>query len=217
MRFLKNLENPARDVRFLLDRGYPSTSAVRFVSNHYKLSLSERYLITRAVLPSSIAQKRRDKMMACDEMMKGLEVIIDGYNVLITTESVLDEEIVLCDDGFIRDIKGVFGKYKKTEATDVALAEILTLLSKSSPSIVLFLFDSQVSKSRELARQVKKKLTQFGLEGNTETLRSVDHKLKTCNAVVATSDGDIIDSVDAIIDIPQYIMKNRRTTPLQIK
>ncbi|MFC1786572.1 DUF434 domain-containing protein [Halobacteriota archaeon] len=112
MRFLKNLENPARDVRFLLDRGYPSTSAVRFVSNHYKLSLSERYLITRAVLPSSIAQKRRDKIIACDEM-KGLEVIIDGYNVLITTESVLDQEIVLCDDDFIRDIKGVFWEIQK--------------------------------------------------------------------------------------------------------
>ncbi len=216
MSLIKNLENPARDVRFLLDRGYPSTSAIRFVGNHYKLSLSERCLMNRALLPSSIAQKRRDKMIACDEI-KGLEVMIDGYNVLITTESVLDQEIVLCDDGFIRDIKGVFGKYKKTEATDAALAEILTLLSKSSPSIVLFLFDSQVSKSGELARQVKKKLTQFGLEGNTETLRNVDHKLKTCNVVVATSDGDIIDSVDAIIDIPKYIMKNLKTTPLQIK
>jgi hypothetical protein len=216
MRLLKNLKNPARDVRFLLDQGYPSTSAIRFVSNHYKLSLSDRYLITRAVLPSSIAQKRRDKMIAFDEI-KGLEVIIDGYNVLITTESVLDQEIVLCDDGFIRDIKGVFGKYKKTEDTDVALVEILTLLSKGSPSIVLFLFDSQISKSGELARYVKEKLTQFGLEGNTETLMSVDHKLKTCNAVVATSDGDIIDSVDSIVDIPKYIMKNRRTTPLQIK
>ena len=216
MRLLKNLENPARDVRFLLDRGYPSTSAISFVSNHYKLSLSERYLITRAVLPSSVAKKRRDKIIECDEI-KGLEVIIDGYNVLITTESVLDQEIVLCDDGFIRDIKGVFGKYKKTDATDVALAEILTLLSKSSPSIVLFLFDSQVSKSGELARYVKEKLTQFGIDGNTETLRNVDHKLKTCNAVVATSDGDIIDSVDSIVDIPKYIMKNRRTTPLQIK
>lgn len=213
---LKNLENPARDVKYLLDRGYPSTSAIRFVSNHYKLSLSERYLITRAVLPSNIAQKRRNKTIACDEM-KGLEIIIDGYNVLITTESVLDQEIILCDDGFIRDIKGVFGKYKKTEATDVALAEILTLLSTSSPSIVLFLFDSQVSKSGELARQVKKKLTQFRLEGDAKTLRGVDHKLKTCNAVVATSDGGIIDCVDAIIDIPQCIMKSRGTSPLQIK
>ena len=216
MSLIKNLENPARDVRFLLDQGYPSTSAIRFVGNHYKLSLSERYLMNRVLLPSSIAQKRRDKMITCDGI-KGLEVMIDGYNVLITTESVLDQEIVLCDDGFIRDIKGVFGKYKKTDATDAALAEILTLLSKSSPSIVLFLFDSQVSKSGELARQVKKKLTHFGLEGNTETLRNVDHKLKTCNVVVATSDGDIIDSVDAIIDIPKYIMKNLKTTPLQIK
>ncbi|NYT00848.1 MAG: DUF434 domain-containing protein [Methanocellales archaeon] len=216
MRLLKNLENPARDVRSLLDRGYPSTSVIRFVSNHYKLSISERHLITRAVLPSSIAQKRRYKRIGCNEI-KGLEVIIDGYNVLITTESVLDQEIVLCDDGFIRDIKGVFGKYKKTEATDIALAEILTLLSKSSPSIVLFLFDSQVSKSRELARYVKEKLAQFGLEGNTETLKSVDQKLKTCKAVVATSDGGIIDSVDSIVDIPKCIMKNLRTTPLQIK
>lgn len=213
---LKNLENPARDVRFLLDRGYPSTSAIRFVSNHYKLSLSDRHLITRAVLPSSIAQKRRDKLITCDEM-KGLALLIDGYNVLITMESVLDQEIVLCDDGFIRDIKGVFGKYKKTDATDVALTEILTLLSEISPSLVLFLFDSKVSKSGELARYVKGKLTQFGLEGDTETLSSVDHKLKTCNAIVATSDGHIIDSVDAVIDIPQCVMKIRGIVPLQIK
>ena len=212
---IKHLENPARDIRFLMDRGYPSTSVIRFVSNHYKLSFSERHLITRAVLPSSIAKKRREKLIACNQM-KGLEVIIDGYNILITTESVLDREIVLCDDGFIRDIKGVFGKYKKTEATDVALTEILTVLSEASPSLILFLFDSQVSKSGELARHVKEKLTQFRLEGDTKTLRSVDHKLKTCNAVVATSDGGIIDCVDAIFDIPQCIMKSRGTSQLLI-
>lgn len=216
MIMLQSLANPARDVRFLLNQGYPSTSAIRFVSDHYKLLLSDRHLITRAVLPSSIAQKRRDKLITCSEM-KGLEILIDGYNVLITIESVLDQEIVLCDDGFVRDIKGVFGKYKKTDKADVALTEILTLLSEISPSLVLFLFDSKVSKSGELARYVKDKLIQFGLEGDAETLRNVDHKLKTCNAIVATSDGNIIDSVDAIVDIPQCIMKIRGIVPLKIK
>lgn len=211
---LKRLEAPARDIRSLMDRGYPSTSVIRFVSNHYKLSFSERHMITRAVLPSSLAEQRRKKLIACDEI-KGTEVIIDGYNVLITTESVLAREIVLCDDGFIRDIKGVFGKYKWTEVTDVALTEILTVLSENSPSLILFLFDSQVSKSGELARHVREMLTQFGLEGDVRTSRSVDHELKTCNAVVATSDGNIIDFIEKVIDIPQHIMKSRGATPLQ--
>jgi len=210
----KNMLRAIRDIRFLMDRGYPSTSVIRFVSNHYKLLFSERHLITRAVLPSSLAEQRRKKLIACDEI-KRTEVIIDGYNVLITTESVLDEKVILCDDGFIRDIKGVFGKYKWTEVTDVALTEILTVLSESSPSLIIFLFDSQVSKSGELARHVREKLTQFGLEGDVCTSRSADHELKTCNAVVATSDGNIIDVIEKVIDIPQHIMKSRGATPLQ--
>ena len=58
----------------------------------------------------------------------------------------------MCDDGVLRDLKAVFGKYKINSTTENALNNIINILRQYNPAYVYFFYDSPVSKSGELAR-----------------------------------------------------------------
>ena len=93
-------------------------------------------------------------------------------------ESILEKKAILCDDGVIRDIKGVSRNFSTSENTHNAIELILSFLKEKYPSQVYFLFDSQISKSGVLAGLLREKITQAGLMGEAGTSRHVDHDLK---------------------------------------
>ena len=100
------MSRAAEEARYLLDRGYPKDSAVRFVSDHHSLPEERRYVLARAVLSSRSAGERKAKAVPV-QTLRGRDVIIDGYNVIITVESLLaGYPVYLCDDGFLRDVRG---------------------------------------------------------------------------------------------------------------
>lgn len=95
-----------------MDRGYPKDSAVRFISNHHRLADEERFILMRVIVKSDVARIRRSRMQKLEDL-KDQVIFIDGYNVLITTESVLGgHPVYSCDDGFLRDSRGIFRSYK---------------------------------------------------------------------------------------------------------
>ena len=146
------------DIRYLLDRGYPRKGAITFVCNHYRLDIKWRYVFTRVVFGRDTIQSRREKTVKCEDL-KGEVVLVDGYNVLIGVESALKgEPVYQSDDGFLRDIRGVFRNYRCSGLTERAMDEILGVFTGFAPFRVEFLFDSQISKSGEMARWVEKKL-----------------------------------------------------------
>jgi hypothetical protein len=144
-------------------------------------------------------------------------VIVDGYNVLITTESLLaGYPVYLCDDGFLRDTRGIFSRYKITHLTAPALSGLLDLLAEAEPVHVEVLLDLQMSRSGELAELVRGMMAGRGLPGTAKTARNVDHLLKVSDAVVATSDGNVIDAAIRIYDLPAEIAKRRGIVPLSV-
>ena len=139
-------------------------------------------------------------------------MIVDGYNVLITIESMLvlkSEHLWLGDDGFIRDTRGVFRNYAVTDTTYKAIDAILALLSECKVGSATILLDSQMSNSGELARFIRSKLTECLLDGDARTSRHADFDLKNAGSsvVVATADGVIIDSVREVVDIGRCMME----------
>ncbi len=195
------------DIRYLLDRGYPRKGAITFVCNHYRLDINWRYVFTRVVFGRDTIQSRREKTVKCEDL-DGEVVLVDGYNVLIGVESALKAEpVYLCDDGFLRDIRGVFRNYRCSGLTERAMDEILGVLTGFAPFRVEFLFDSQISKSGEMARWVEKKLKDVGLIGVARTSRHVDHDLKQSNGIIATADGSIIDEVAKAVNIQACVLE----------
>jgi hypothetical protein len=208
------IKEAEHDLRFLLNRGYRKKGALTFVANKYLLSLDERNYLARCVFSESKAASRIDKIVDISKI-KGQSILVDGYNVLITSESICRKEydfLISCDDGVIRDLNAVFGKYKFNEATEVALNSILNSVKKYRPLKIKFFFDRQVSFSGKLANLTEEIMDCHGVQGGAFLSKNVDFEIiKTANAengIVATSDSVIIDKVDRIIDLPFYFLKS---------
>lgn len=202
-----------KDFRYLLNRGFPRTGALKFVGDHYLLDEMQRNYLNRTVFSHQKMETRKSKLILLSEI-KNKCVLVDGYNVLITTESVCKGEekfLAYCDDGVTRDVKAVFGKYKENEATKEALNSIISLLKIFKPRKVLFFYDSPVSLSGELARTTQEILKFHNVPGDAQTATNVDREIiqlsQDMDGVVATSDGIIIDKVNHVLDIPSYVSR----------
>ena len=190
-----------------MDRGYPAASAVRFVSDHHRLTEVQRMVLQRVIIPAGIALSRMDKALSLHEI-RGREIFLDGYNCIITSESLLEGfAVYLCDDGFLRDTRGFFRRYRSSRRATRPIQEILGLLAGAGRAV--FLLDCQISRSGELAAEIRGLMAQMGLEGDALCQRDVDRQLKCCRKIVASSDGIVIDSAPEAIDLPAEIARRR--------
>lgn len=209
------LQNASNDLRFLLNRGYRKLMAINFVGNHYLLDKNERNFLHRTVFSQKKSLIRKGKVVPLCKIKENT-LLIDGYNILITIESIcLDEDsIIISDDGIMRDVNAVFGKYKFKEITENALNSIISLIRVYQPKDVRVFYDKPVSYSGKLAKLTEGIMENLGISGKAETAVNVDFQLiklsHQTGGVVATSDGIIMDKVDRILDIPCYIYKIKK-------
>lgn len=202
------LTNAVYDLRYLLNQGYPRDSAVEFVANHYRLRLRQRHLLARCIFSRDEVAKHREKLVNASEV-RGRRLGIDGYNVLITVESILTKkQVVWCDDGFIRDLRAIFGKYRMSRSTRRALVELLRVVGDAKPKETVILFDQQVSRSGELAAMAREELARLGLKGGARTAVGTDAKIRRLG-VVASSDRAIIERARAVWDIPAMVVHRK--------
>ncbi|MFZ3149885.1 MAG: DUF434 domain-containing protein [Methanothrix sp.] len=199
-----------------MDRGYPGESAVRYVSDHHRLPEEQRFVLRRTIVSADTALRRMTKALRLHNL-RGLVVFVDGYNTIITTQSLLaGYPVYLCDDGFLRDMRGFFRSEKASVVNVCAFSEILNLLVKAMPARVEVLLDQQISRSGELAREVRGLMAKRDLPGDARCVRDVDHRLKVCGNIIATSDGNVIDAASSVIDIPGEIARERFIRPLLV-
>ena len=208
------LRAAARDARYLVDRGYPKESAIRFVSDHHRLPEEQRFVLTRVVVASDTAKARRDKIQPL-KALHGRALFIDGYNVLISVESLLGgKPVYLCDDGFLRDVQGIFRNYRHSDLTAPALDAIFDLLACACPAVTEVLLDQQISMSGRLAVMTRMAMAEHDVLGMVRTAQDVDRQLKEMKGVIATGDGTIIDAAVRVVDLPGAIAGMNEIEPL---
>lgn len=213
----KHLIKPAEDIRYLLSQGYPRKSAITFVGNHYRLDELERHILTRVVHCRNHSAKMK-------ETAAGTHIVVDGYNVLITVETALSGgEVYLCDDGLVRDTRGVFSRYQTGEMTLPAIHAIIDALENEKPARVTVIFDAQMKYSDKLKDMLASEFAKRNLKWNVLTSRHADFDIKELakgveniipagvgdSIVVATGDSAIIDVVPELIDIPAIVCKKK--------
>jgi len=205
----KELQDAAEDFRYLLNRGYPKKAALELVGNRYGLTYDERHLLHRGVFSDRDSISRQKKKIPILQI-RGQDLAIDGYNVLITIEAGLSgRPLVLADDGFIRDISGLSGNFKKSEKTEEALQLIFNVLKKVKPRQTLFLFDAPISMSGKLAQEVRGLLKRDRLPGDSMAIKVPEKILIGFPGGIATSDTAIIDQSKKVIDLAGYILRQR--------
>ncbi|HNR44694.1 MAG TPA: DUF434 domain-containing protein [Methanofastidiosum sp.] len=196
------------DLYLLLNRGYPKLYALRFVGDHYGLKNQERYTLSRTVFPKDYILETKRKKTSLKEI-KGKEIFVDGYNVIITTESVLMDKAFVSMDGVLRDTRNVSKKHRITNETLESVDLVLNLLKKNRPGYAQFYLDKMISKSGKLSEIIRQGIEERGLKGDSETILSVDHVLKNKDGIIATNDSAIIIEVKKFIDLPSKIKVSR--------
>ena len=179
------------------------------VGNRYELTFDERHLLHRGVFSSEDSETRKKKKISMAEI-QNKDLAIDGHNVLITLEASLSgRPLVLADDGFVRDISGLSGSFKKTGTTEEAIRLIINFLKKTKPRQTLFLFDAPISNSGELAQEVRTLLKREDLSGDAKAVKVPEKILIGFPGVIATSDTAIIDQSKEVVDIAGDIIRKR--------
>ena len=209
--FLKsnNLQRASEDFRYLLNWGYPRKAALELVGNRYQLNADQRHLLHRGVFSDRDSASRLKKKISIKKI-RNKDLVIDGYNVLITVEAGLSgRPLVLGDDGFIRDISGLSGNFRKTEGTENALRLVLDLLKRIKPLRTFFLFDSPISRSGELAQEVRDRLKKEKLPGDAMAVRVPEKILIGFPGMIATSDTAIIDRSKRVVDLAGHIISRK--------
>ena len=206
---VKKLHEAKRDYKYLLNRGYNRSSALNLVCSRYRLNKTEKNLLFRAVHPKDEVERVREKTVK-PEGVRGKLVAVDGYNQLITVEAGLKGDVlVLCDDGFIRDVEGVYGKYKVSVLTGKSVRLLAETLKELGAREVVFLLDKRVSRSGELAAMIRGFLNELGVKGTALTVDRADVATWSLGEVVASSDSVILNRARTVFDLAGFVVTRR--------
>ncbi|MFH1327400.1 MAG: DUF434 domain-containing protein [Candidatus Bathyarchaeota archaeon] len=203
-----------QDYRYLLNRDYDRDSALRFVGDKYQLPKPQRQMLYRCVHSAKEANAHKRKLLPLKKI-SGRKIAVDGYNTLITLESILkNKPIIRCDDGLIRDISEVHEKYKMTPITKEAVTILTETLLKNKAKRVKFFFDAQISKSGLLASLTRKTMKDEDLEGDAVAVKAADWEALNYSRIVASSDAAIINKARYVLDLAGEV--TRKSIPSRV-
>ena len=205
------LSEAYRDLKYLLNRGYRKSYALEFVANHYRLTKKERHLLARCVFSDGWIAEVKEKLLKPEELA-GKILAIDGFNVLITLESLLEGKAILCEDGLVRDLK-YQGKYKPHEKTRENLKLIVSALAGLSPQKAIFFYGKNNSRSGVVRALTAELLSEFDVPGEVLLVKSPDHELKGFETV-ATADVGVIGHAKGVFDLARFAGERRGLKPI---
>ncbi|MGC8739739.1 MAG: DUF434 domain-containing protein [Candidatus Hydrogenedens sp.] len=189
------LRKAVEDLSYLYTRGYSEKIALKMVGDHYQLKSRQRLVIQRAVC-SDTSLEIRKKNEVGEYIKKGEQFFIDGYNILITVESLLSCGVLICGrDGCIRDIASLHGTYHKVEETVPAIYWIGEHLSNLEPSEVIWFMDKPISNSKRLAQLIEMISKEREWNWRVEVVKNPDSEIVKRCGIAISSDSWILDRV----------------------
>lgn len=209
VRRLAVLREAARDLCWLLDRGYASHSAVVLVGNRHALTSRERMAIGRFACTEEAVSHRNARRLN-PEGLGGRELWIDGYNVLTILETALAGGVVLVGrDGCCRDIAGVHRRYRKVQETVPVLQLIGALTASWGVTGCRWWLDKPVSNSGRLKALILEIAAAAGWNAAVELVFNPDRVLAETDQVIATSDGVILDRCRHWVNLTRTVVAEK--------
>ena len=191
---LPRLQQAVADLSWLLTRGYAEDSALKLVGDRYDLTARQRLAVRRCAASDQACGLRKGRELTAGAL-RGRELALDGFNVLLTLEVALSGGILLLGrDGCIRDMAGVHGSYRQVEETLPALERIGHVLAGLGVVSAVWFLDRPVSNSGRLRRLIEETAEKQGWPWRVELVFNPDRDLvEATGAVVATADGMVLD------------------------
>ncbi|MCF8033974.1 MAG: DUF434 domain-containing protein [Desulfarculaceae bacterium] len=207
------LRQAARDMRYLLARGYPRELGLKLTGDRWGLDAPAREVLRRGAFAPREAEARRARLLPLSAAA-GQAVGVDGHNVLITLESALSGAVlVAADDGVIRDIGQRGRHFGPSQATQQAAGLMMDALAGAGAGEVLILLDAPLSKSGELAAGLRAMLARAGMAGQARAVAAPDRELAAFGGLVASGDSMVIDAAARPLDLAGSIIRNLEPRP----
>ena len=204
----KALKLAAPDFLYLLDREYPRSASLQLVGNRYNLDRLHREVLHRGVFAREEAEQRRKRLVTLEEVVDR-KLLVDGHNVIITTESrFAGRPLIAANDGLIRDVAGISHRYRISSLTQEAIDTLFQVLVQYPPKETHFFLDAPIRQSGELAAILRSALKRWNLTGDAQALKVPEKKLIGGKGIVASSDSAVLDGVKQAIDLAAAVINS---------
>jgi len=204
---LLRLQKAVYELCWLFNHGYARHSAITLVGDHHQLRRRQRIAIGRAACSDDRKNARNCKCLKLQQI-KNRDLIIDGFNLIITLEAAIAGAVLLqCRDGCIRDLASVHGTYRQVRETKSVIELVGRALAVFEPASVQWLFDKPVSNSGQLAQLVRKVANTYNWNWQADLLDNPDQTIKASDKIAITSDSVILDSVEYWLNLTAYLLE----------
>ena len=202
---LLRLKTAREELKWLLDRGYSMDTAATFTGNHHSLTARQRNAMKRSVSSTNDLKKRLKKLITPDEI-RGREVLVDGFNIIITLETALSGSLlILCGDGVIRDLAGLRGTYHLIPQTDIAIGLLLQSLEITGASSARIYLDAPVSNSGRLRDRIIETSSSYHLPVEVILADDTDKAIEGKENII-TGDSILLDSCASWVNLTRDII-----------
>lgn len=199
---LDRLRTAVAELSWLLSRGYAERAALKLVGDRHALEARQRLAVKRSACSDEALESRRRRAMKLEELT-ARELHVDGFNVLIVSESLLGGGVVLVGrDGAHRDLASVHGTWRRVNETSQAIDALGALLAEARPREVVFWLDRPVSNSGRLAARLRRSADEHGWPWRVELAWDPDRELLASGGLVASGDARILDGNVRWMDLP---------------
>ena len=212
---LPALRAAAADYSWLLSRDYATVSALKLVGDRYRLTERQRVAVRRSACSDQDCAKRLERR-SDETSLGGCELVVDGFNVLLTVEVALGGAVVLsCRDGTYRDIAGLHGTYRRVDETMPAISLLGGVISGLGVRQCRWLFDRPVSNSGRIRSLFLKYAEENGLDWVVELVDDPDPLLKASSRIIATADSAVLDGCSRWFNLARCVVEaDRKSTRL---
>lgn len=201
------LRRATEELLWLLTRGYAIKSALKLVGDRHNLTERQRLALSRTACSDDSLKRRQEKRLSVYDVSDE-NLIIDGFNLIITTEAALSGGVLfICRDGCIRDLSSVHGSYRSVQETENAIRLIGKALQTLKPKSAKWFLDSPISNSGRLAAEIRKAARENGWNWTVETAFNPDAEIIASNDIAVTSDSIVLDGVRRWINFNEYLIQ----------
>jgi hypothetical protein len=204
------LRQAAADYSMLLTKDYPQNAALKLVGDRFELTDRQRLAVMRSSCSDSQLAARRNSQIQAAELA-GQDILIDGYNILITVEAAMSGAFLFIGrDSCLRDLAGLHGTYRKVTETIPAVELISKCLKELKLKNICWFLDRPVSNSGRL-----KTIIESATGCQVKLVNNPDTELIKGDGIAASSDSIILNSAKRWFNLAAFIIK-KNLLPAQI-
>ncbi len=182
-------------------------AALKLVGDRHRLTDRQRLAVSRASC-SDQGKERRAATRVGAEVVSGEELIVDGFNLIITVEAALSGGLLMiCRDGCIRDLSSVHGSYRSVDETDNAIRLIGNSLEALRPKSVGWLLDRPISNSGRLAKRIRDAALEKGRNWSVEVVFNPDAEISASDRIVISSDSHVLERVSRWLNFNRLLIE----------